>query len=260
MRNRIVGLLLLAVVVVAVRTEAAEPAQIRVLTYNIHHCEGVDRKLDVERIAKVILSMSPDIVALQEVDRNTRRAEKVDQPAELARLTNMAVVFEQNIPFEGGEFGNAILSKFLIASHRNTHLPCFDDGEQRGVLLTELTPKAGGPPIHFYCTHLDYRRDPKERLASAEVINKMALQHPGTPALLAGDLNDTPDSDVLKLFRQQWTLANEKEQPTIPVDKPRRQIDFILFRPADGWKVIEARVLDEQVASDHRPFFAVLER
>src|SRR6478609_4130425 len=83
----------LAIVVVAVsRVDAELPREIRVITYNIHHGEGMDKKFDLERIAKVLLAEKPDIVALEEVDQGTRRASGVDQPAEFARLTGMKVV------------------------------------------------------------------------------------------------------------------------------------------------------------------------
>ncbi len=94
--------------------DAAEPFRIRVLCYNIHHGEGIDRELDLQRIARVIQSVSPDVVALQEVDRKTARTGRVDQPAELARLLKMTVVFEKNIDFQGGQYGNAVLSKWPV--------------------------------------------------------------------------------------------------------------------------------------------------
>ena len=75
----------------------AEPIRVRVLSYNIHHAEGVDRDLDLDRISRVIRSVDPDLVALQEVDRKVTRTRGVDQPAELARLTGMKVVFGSNI-------------------------------------------------------------------------------------------------------------------------------------------------------------------
>eukprot|EP00913_Durusdinium_trenchii_P008936 g8402.t1 len=101
---------------------------------------------------------------------------------------------------------------------------------------------------------------PQQRLASAKKINELIAEHGTRPAILAGDLNATPQSDVLKTFAKQWTVANRKERPTIPVTKPRKQIDFILHRPASRWKAVEVRVLDEAVASDHRAIFAILER
>ncbi len=61
-------------------------------------------------------------------------------------------------------------------------------------------------------------------------------------------------------FLDEWTNTTEKSRPTIPSDNPSRQIDFILTRPAGHWKTVECRVLDEAVASDHRPIFAELVR
>ncbi|MBW3542683.1 MAG: endonuclease/exonuclease/phosphatase family protein [Planctomycetes bacterium] len=238
---------------------ATKPLRLRVLSYNIHHGEGVDRRLDLERIARVINSVEPDVVALQEVDQKTGRTGKVDQPAELSRLTGMKVVFGRNIDFEGGGYGNAVLSKLPFERHKNHHLPSFDQGEQRGVLAVELRPEGTDETILFLCTHLDHRAADRERLASAKAINEFVRRRPDVPALLAGDLNAVPDSRVLETFRKEWTAVADQEQPTVPVAEPKRQIDYILIRPRHRWKVIEVRVLDEAVASDHRAIFSVLE-
>src|SRR4051812_30025640 len=93
--------------VVSWRAVAELPREIRVVTYNIHHGEGMDKKFGLERIAKVVMAVKPDIVALQEVDQGTKRASGVDQPAEFARLMRMEVVFGRNIPFDGGGYGTA---------------------------------------------------------------------------------------------------------------------------------------------------------
>ena len=66
-------------------------------------------------------------------------------------------------------------------------------------------------------------------------------------------------SETLNLLDTKWTRTNNTPLPTIPVCRPQRQIDFILYRPANRWKVVEAKVLEEAVASDHRATFAVLE-
>ena len=232
---------------------------LRVLSYNIHHGEGVDGQLDLERIAKVIASVDPDLVALQEVDRNVRRTGQVDQPEKLARLTKMNVIFGDNIALQGGQYGNAILSRFPILEHHNGALPNFDDGEQRGVLEAGVQLPGSHPTLLFMATHLDHRREDKERVASARAINDRIEGHPGTVALLAGDLNDVPGSRTLVELGKYWSRANQAISPTTPVDEPNRQIDYILLRPADRWRVIQTRVLDEAVASDHRAIFAVLE-
>jgi len=237
---------------------ATEPVQLRVLSYNIHHGEGIDRELDLERIARVILSVQPDLVALQEVDRRVERSGWVDQPAELSRLTKMKVVFEKNIDFQGGQYGNAVLSRLPIAAHKNVQLPRLDEGEQRGVLVCEVKPPKLDQAVLFLATHLDHRPHDRERLASARQINQLVAKRRDAPAILAGDLNATPDGDVLAAFDQKWKVANQDELPTVPVGEPRRQIDFILSRPAGRWQTIDCRVLDEAVASDHRAIFAVL--
>jgi endonuclease/exonuclease/phosphatase family metal-dependent hydrolase len=235
-----------------------EPIRLRVLCYNIHHAQGVDGKLDVPRIARVILSVKPDLVALQEMDQNTKRTQKVDQVAELARLTKMKSVFGANIDFQGGRYGNAILSRFPITRHKNHRLPNMDMGEQRGV-LESVIKISKEQSILFLATHFDHRRPDTERRASAKFINGMVGQQKNTPAILAGDLNDVPGSPTLKEIGKLWLRTNSEITPTVPVTKPVRQIDYILVRPKDRWKVVETQVLDEAVASDHRAIFAVIE-
>lgn len=239
--------------------ETHGPLRLRVLTYNIHHAQGIDRKLDLERIARVINEARPDIVALQEVDQGVSRTNQVNQPDELARMTKMHVVFGDNIEFGGGKYGNAILSRFPISQYRNHRLPNRDDGEQRGVLEATVAVPDQLRPLLLFATHLDHRGDDRERHESAQAINALAAMRPHQPALLAGDLNDTMDSRTLQELAKHWMLTNSRPLLTVPVNEPNRQIDFILCRPADRWKVIEAIVLPEAVASDHRAVLAVLE-
>jgi endonuclease/exonuclease/phosphatase family metal-dependent hydrolase len=138
-------------------------------------------------------------------------------------------------------------------------LPSFDEGEQRGVIEAEIAVPNLQTPLRLYATHLDYRADERERLASAAMINERIARFPDQPALLAGDLNATPDSQTLMQFATVWANVNAEPLPTIPVAQPTKQIDFILYRPSDRWKVLEVKVLDEAIASDHRAIFAVLE-
>jgi len=243
---------------------ADEPTRIRVLCYNIHHGAGMDGKVDIERIAKVILSVDPDLVSLQEIDRGVKRSHGIDEPAELGRLTKMTHLFERNIPFQGGDYGNAILSRLPVTGHRNVHLPSHYEGEQRGALVAELTaPNAAKTPIRFIATHIDYRGDDAERMDSVKAIEEAAREKPDVPTILAGDLNSLPDSRVMKAFGENWTRTDDGSDSsslfTFPADQPNRQIDYVLVRPAKRWKVVETRVLDEPVASDHRPLLVVLE-
>ena len=106
----------------------------RVLCYNIHHAAGVDRNLNVPRIARVIKSVKPDLVALQEVDNKAGRSGRVEHETDLSRVSFMRHVFCANIPLQGGHYGNAILSRFPIGRHKNHLLPNVDSCELRGVL------------------------------------------------------------------------------------------------------------------------------
>ena len=239
-------------------TEDDQNLRLRILSYNIHHAEGVDGKLDIPRIAQVILSVNPDLVALQEVDKNTVRTGKVNQGIELSRLTKMNSVFGSNITFQGGQYGNAILSKFPIIKNKNFLLPNVDSGEQRGLLQSQIQI-SNKENILFFSTHLDHRRSDTERLASAKAINQIISLDNKSPAILAGDFNDVPDSPTLKELGKVWLRTNKKILRTIPASKPSRQIDYIFVQPKERWKIIESQILDEDIASDHRAIFSIIE-
>lgn len=241
-----------------ITTEDNQNLRLRILSYNIHHAEGVDGKLDVPRIAQVILSVDPDLVALQEVDKNTVRTGKVNQGIELSRLTKMNSVFGSNITFQGGQYGNAILSKFPIIKNKNFLLPNVDSGEQRGLLQSQIQI-SNKENILFFSTHLDHRRSDTERLASAKAINQIISLDNKSPAILAGDFNDVPDSPTLNELGKVWLRTNKKILRTIPASKPSRQIDYIFVQPKERWKIIESQVLDEDIASDHRAIFSIIE-
>jgi endonuclease/exonuclease/phosphatase family metal-dependent hydrolase len=263
------------------RADAELPREIRVVTYNIRHGEGMDHKVDLPRIAKVILAAKPDIVALEEVDQGTKRTSGVDQPAEFARLTGMEAVFGHNIDFDGGGYGTAVLTKLPIQSKESVKLKSFYEStpkhqEQRGVQVLELGEK-GGAGLLFLCTHLDFRPPDDERMASTVTINELMKKRGAELAIIAGDFNANPDSRPIRAMAKEWKIAGWKdgaEMPvtdglspkdahavvTFPADKPDHCIDYVMCRPADSWKVVELRVLEEPVASDHRPVLAVLRR
>jgi endonuclease/exonuclease/phosphatase family metal-dependent hydrolase len=120
----------------------------------------------------LIMAENPDVVALQEVDQGTKRASRVDQPAEFARLTGMRVVFGRNIPYDGGGYGTAVLTRLPIRSCKSVKLKSFyedtpEHKEQRGVQVIELGTRYG-PRLLFLCTHLDFRPPDDERMNSAK--------------------------------------------------------------------------------------------
>ena len=232
---------------------------LRVLSYNIHHGEGMDGKLDLERIAEVINAVEPDLVALQEVDKGVERTNCVDQPAVLAELTGMHVVFEKNIIYQGGEYGNAVLSRMPVKRYTNHKLPQLTPDEQRGMLEVHVEHK--GRPIVFYATHFDYHGDDNERLASADMLRDLIQEQETKTILVAGDLNTRPDSTVMEkvtaFLVDTYIPAPGSSGYTYPADTPDRRIDYILHTPDAGLQATESRVIDEAVASDHRPLLTV---
>ncbi len=240
---------------------AADPAggrAVRVLSYNIHHGEGLDGRIDLARIAGVIRAAKPDIVALQEVDRKTRRCGGVDQPAKLGELTGMHVYFGKAIDYDGGEYGQVLLSPHPLSATATHRLPNAQGLEQRVVLTARVRLGQGGPELTAAGTHLDHRSADIRR-RQAEAINKLAASWTG-PAVLAGDLNARPDGPPLRTLLESWRNATAAAGLlTMPAEQPRSQIDYVLVRPAQRWRAAEARVIDERVASDHRPILAVVE-
>ena len=97
--------------------------QLRALSYNIHHGRGGDDQVDLERTAKVINDCHPDLVALQEVDCRTQRTGGIDQTAELAKLTGLHAQFARQIDFEGGQYGQALLSRWPLSDLQIHWLP-----------------------------------------------------------------------------------------------------------------------------------------
>ena len=247
----------------ALSVAADPPLTLRVLTYNIHHGEGDDRKFDLDRIAKVIQSAKPDLVALQEVDQATKRSSQVDQLARLAELTGLHPAYGKAMDFQGGGYGVGLLSRWPIKVTRTHPLPAGEGTEPRVVLESIIPLSENGPSIRFLVTHVDHRSDPTARTAQIAKIRelfplKTTDEH---PAILAGDLNATPESEVIRSLCADWT-DSAAGQPflTCPADSAKVKIDYILFRPATAWRVVETRALNEPVASDHLPVLTVFEK
>src|SRR5690606_23370805 len=93
-------------------------ATLRVLTYNIKHGATLRGDFDLDRIAGVIRGAEPDLVALQEVDVRTRRARGMDIAGELASRTRLYPAFGRAMPYDGGDYGVAILSRFPFENTR----------------------------------------------------------------------------------------------------------------------------------------------
>ena len=245
--------------------ETAEPPhQLRVLCYNVHWCKGTDGKYDVARLADVINKAKPDLVALQEVDVGVKRSGRVHDVRELSKLTGLAARFGPTQHYEGGLFGNAVMTRLPILDVAIHPLPYTESTEERttyprGAIAVTIQ----GPdekPLRFVSTHFQHNV-PDDRVAEAKAINKLfAADDDGLRTILAGDMNAVPDAEPITELLKKWTNAiDETATPTAPATKPRSRIDYVFYRESSQFRVVESKVIPESIASDHRPVLAVLE-
>jgi endonuclease/exonuclease/phosphatase family metal-dependent hydrolase len=222
-----------------------------------------------------------DVALLQEVDRRTERSGRIDQVAELERLTGMGGAFGRTLDYQGGEYGIAILSRWPVVRDTLVHLvvspPQQRAGgsyEPRGALVTVIA--RGTDTLRVLNTHLDPSRDDRYRAQEvADLIGLVERARAGcVPAassgrangcgtvLAGGDFNSTPESAVQQRlraagWRDAWEQCGSGDGLTYPTELPVKRIDYLFI--VGGAHCRSARVLDAD-ASDHRAVLFVLGR
>ena len=247
--------------VVTASAAAALPT-LRTLTYNINHGKGTDGVLDLERIAAVIASQMPDLVALQEVDDETLRSLGVDQAAAIATAAGMPYfVFGRAIDYSGGEYGVAILSKYPLLLSGNEALPVSDGFEPRTALWAEVAVPGIGQVL-FVATHLEAYFEFQDRVAQAIRLNELFATALLTPAgtampphvIVAGDLNAATGSAAINILSSEFIDAyTGVKDPTFPSIVPTDAYDWVIIDKDSPLASLQSWVLDETLASDHRP-------
>lgn len=222
----------------------AEENTYRIMSYNIRSGRGMDNVTDLLRVADAINRVKPDVVAVQEVDSMTLRSGKVDVLRRLAEETLMFPAFSAAIPHDGGKYGVGILSKEKPI--RTYSMPLPGREEARTLLVVEFDK------FLMACTHFSLNAE--DRLSSVEIIRKEAAKA-DKPFILAGDLNAAPESEVMEELKKDFILLTNPKQFTFPADEPRECIDYIIAynTPDPAFAPLSSRVIDEPVASDHRP-------
>ncbi len=228
---------------------------IRIMTFNIHHGEGLDRRHDLERIARLV--DGADLVALQEVDRFWgARSGFSDQLSWLADRMQMEAVFGANLdrdPAEPGaprrQYGTAILSRLGIDDWAHTLLESAGDDEQRGLLVAYID--VGDSALTIANVHLE-SWSPAVRLSQAAQVREfLAAVAPGDMVLL-GDFNATPDAPEIATMGvglvDAWGVGGDGDGATFPSPVPGRRIDYVLVSPE--LSVRQASVIATD-ASDH---------
>ena len=224
---------------------------LRLMTYNIKNANGMDDVCDFQRIADVINHIHPEVVALQELDSMTHRSGQKYVLGEIAGRTQMHAYFAPAIDYDGGKYGIGLLTKEIPVSLKTMTLPGRE--EARALIMAEFDNYI------YCCTHLSLTEE--DRMASLELIKDFAAAHK-KPFFLAGDLNAEPESAFIKYLRQDFQILSDVNQHTFPAPAPTETIDYItaLKQNMKGFTVTSAQVVNEPIASDHRPLVIVLEQ
>jgi endonuclease/exonuclease/phosphatase family metal-dependent hydrolase len=224
---------------------SAQKGPLRLLTYNIRNAKGMDGKMDYDRTAAVLSRINADIVCLQEVDSATKRSGGGTVMDSLARRTGYLGVFGAAIPFQGGSYGVAVLSRKKPLRSCTVALPGREEG--RVLLIVEFRQYV------IFNTHLSLT--PADRLASLDIINTQAARIK-KPIYLLGDLNASPAEPLITGLQASWSLLSGIAN-SFPAPRPDRCIDYIFCR--NNRKTVKtATVIAEPMASDHRPVFVEL--
>lgn len=241
-------------------TGTSVKVNIKVMSYNIRRGIPMNSPdINLQGTADVINALQPDLVALSEVDRYTKRSGvTVDQAKELGRLTGMHYYFTRAIHHDGGEYGDAVLSRFPILDSVRFGLPVAVPGsELRSVAM--ITVEKEGMRFNFAATHLDHLSREENRIMQADEIVQNIVPQITYPLVIAGDLNALPTSETISILKKAFTPGCLNCAFTFPSDKPDRTIDYIMYRPANHFRVISYGPVTGKLASDHLPVIAVLQ-
>lgn len=249
------ALIFLTACAAAAPASALSPLQqqrrLRIVSYNIRNGIGMDGVRDLDRISDAIVRTGADIVAVQEVDSVTGRSDGLYVLGEIGARALYHPFFAAAIGYDGGKYGIGILTREKPLGLKRIPLPGRE--EERTLLVAEF------PDYIVANTHLSLT--PGDALASVPVIAAQA-RRARKPFIVTGDWNSAPGSPVVTALRDAgFEIANNPETATWPADKPEECIDYIaVYKPdSAGVAMLGAAVLNEPLASDHRPVRAVMQ-
>lgn len=219
---------------------------LKLMTYNVHNGVGLDRKRDHRRIAGIIAAESPDFVAIQEVDSATARSGQRFVLGEIAEASAMHHVFAPAIAFDGGLYGIGLLSRQKPDKVTRLALPGRE--EQRALLIADFGDYA------VACTHISLTE--ADALASTDIIRREAAGRYPKPMILMGDFNSHPSSAVIDSLKRDFRIVSNMPAPTFPADSAKECLDYIMISGPAPLQVKSGAVIDQRVASDHRPVIA----
>ena len=199
---------------------------LRVATFNICGCRGIDGRRDVGRTAETIASLDADCVCIQELNRplfSSFGKSSVD-PIRAIEAAGTRLIFLPTVGGRLGGFGNAVATRLPVLSVRSRMLPSLR--ERRGVLQVTLASKIG--TVSLCCVHFGLNADERRRHADAISAWVGSCE---TPLAILGDFNESPDGTAVTQLRQSLSLLDAGElssSPTYPSDHPSARIDLAL--------------------------------
>jgi endonuclease/exonuclease/phosphatase family metal-dependent hydrolase len=233
---------------------------VRIATYNVHKCCGLDRRMSPARIVQVLQEVDADIVALQEVVTHRGRGPEADQAGFMADCLGLSYAFGENRKHRGGGYGNLVLSRFPICLDRNYDLSVRRN-EKRGCLRVDLDA-GGGLLLHVFNVHLgtayNERRFQGRRLTAPDILRGEGI---GGPRVVLGDFNEWTRGLTTRLLTAELRSADMRtllrRRRTYPGLFPLLHLDHIYYDPLLH---LEALTLHRSrvalVASDHLPLVA----
>lgn len=264
---------------VTTRQRRARPLRpslrLRVVTYNVHYCKGLDGRFAPERIARVLHTLDPDIIALQELESGRERSRGEDQLAYLANYLGLSSCFCASIEQGEERYGHAFLARGPLRATRCLHLPTGGRPriEPRDAMAAEV--ELHGRNIMLFGTHFGLAR--AERAAQIDRMvepDMLGGDFTSQPAMFLGDLNLTPGGPLYQRLQHGWRneagdarfrdvvplSPNARPCPTFPAFLPLRRLDHIFVTP--HFKVLDVFAHSNLLtgrASDHLPLVADLE-
>jgi endonuclease/exonuclease/phosphatase family metal-dependent hydrolase len=240
--------------------------RLRVATYNVHGCRGMDGRRSEERIAEVIAMLDVDVIGVQELDLNRPRSAGVDQAAVIAKHLGWHHHFHPALRVADAQYGDAILSRYPMKLRKAQELPSVRTRvcpESRAAIWVEIETPGGA--VQMINTHLGLGR--RERFMQAQLLagpEWLGGFEKNDPVILMGDFNSLPGSPPFELLARQLRDARTFVSPTprlrtFPTRLPLLAVDHILVNDRLRVHSIKvARNASTKIASDHFPIVADL--
>lgn len=207
----------------------AQSLSLRVISMNMKE-GGKPANYDANAYSDFIRQYNPDIVVFQEMDNFTTRNGNKDLLSEMAVKLGMFPYYGKAFTYAGGDFGNAILSKYPFYNARTITAKPTGASEMRACSWIDvLMPDKR--KVRVAVTHLDVASDEQVRISMLATINTNMLTNNELPTLLIGDFNATPDSETLNYAKFKWQDIGEGTGNTISSTNPTKRIDYVMGHP-----------------------------